>query len=201
LVEAGQRDQGTTLRDYLRVVRRRKWIILQAVILVPAAAVALSLQQQKLYRAGADVLLVQQNLGTQLNGITDPTVYQQADRKAQTQADLARSPEGRAAGARRGTASRPLDGGAALAFERRRETKRGPPPLLRHRPEPHGRSAPRERVREGLRRLPREARHGRPPQGPTRRRSEAQSPETRLGRLRGARREGQHRRHDDRPRE
>jgi RNA polymerase sigma factor (sigma-70 family) len=93
LVEAGQRDQGTTLRDYLRVVRRRKWIILQAVILVPAAAVAFSLQQQKLYRAGADVLLVQQNLGTQLNGITDPTVYQQADRKAQTQADLARSPE------------------------------------------------------------------------------------------------------------
>jgi tyrosine-protein kinase len=93
VVETGERDRGTTLRDYLRVVRRRKWVIVQAVVLVPAAAVAFSLQQQKLYRASADVLLVQQNLATQLNGITDPTVYQQADRKAQTQADLARSPE------------------------------------------------------------------------------------------------------------
>jgi Mrp family chromosome partitioning ATPase len=93
VVEAAQRDQGATLRDYLRVVRRRKWIILQAVVLVPAAAVAFSLHQQKLYRASADVLLNQQNLGTQLNGITDPTVYQQADRKAQTQADLARGPD------------------------------------------------------------------------------------------------------------
>jgi tyrosine-protein kinase len=93
VVEAAQREPRTTLRDYLRVIRRRKWIILQAVVLVPAAAVVFSLHQQKLYRAGADVLLVQQNLGTQLNGITDPTVYQQADRKAQTQADLARSPE------------------------------------------------------------------------------------------------------------
>ena len=31
---------GASLRDYLRVVRRRKWIILQAVLLVPAVAVA-----------------------------------------------------------------------------------------------------------------------------------------------------------------
>jgi Mrp family chromosome partitioning ATPase len=66
---------------------------LQAVVLVPAAAVAFSLHQQKLYSASADVLLNQQNLGTQLNGITDPSVYQQADRKAQTQADVARGPE------------------------------------------------------------------------------------------------------------
>jgi Mrp family chromosome partitioning ATPase/capsular polysaccharide biosynthesis protein len=92
VVEATQRESGTTLRDYLRVVRRRKWIIVMAVVLVPAGAVAFSLQQQKLYRASADVLLNQQNLGTQLNGIPDPTVYQQPDRKAQTQADLAGGP-------------------------------------------------------------------------------------------------------------
>ncbi len=93
MVENGDREHGTTLRDYLRVVRRRKWVIVMAVVLVPAAAVAFSLQQQRLYSASADVLLVQQNLGTQLNGLTDPTVYQQPDRKAQTQADIARSPE------------------------------------------------------------------------------------------------------------
>jgi Mrp family chromosome partitioning ATPase len=84
--------QHSSLRDYLATVRRRKWIIAQAVVLVPAAAVALSLHQQKLFRAHAEVLLSQQNLATQLNGLTDPTQYQQADRVAQTQADLARVP-------------------------------------------------------------------------------------------------------------
>jgi Mrp family chromosome partitioning ATPase len=84
--------QHSSLRDYLTTIRRRKWVIAQAVVLVPAAAVALSLHQQKLYRAHAEVLLSQQNLATQLNGLTDPAQYQQADRVAQTQADLARVP-------------------------------------------------------------------------------------------------------------
>jgi polysaccharide biosynthesis transport protein len=82
-----------TLRDYLRVVRRRKWIILPTVVLVPLAAVLFSLRQETLYEARAEVLLVQQNLANQLNGIVDPTQYQQPDRVAQTQADLARVPE------------------------------------------------------------------------------------------------------------
>src|SRR3954454_18187383 len=82
----------STLRDYLRVVRRRKWIILQAVILVPAAAIAFSLHQRSMYRASAEVLLPTQNVVTALNGANDPTVYQSPDRRAQTQADLARVP-------------------------------------------------------------------------------------------------------------
>ncbi len=53
---------AASLRDYLHVVRRRKWIILQAVVLVPAAAIAFSLHQQKLYQASAQVLLSSQNL-------------------------------------------------------------------------------------------------------------------------------------------
>ena len=84
------RHEGSTLQDYLRVVRRRKWIIVQAVVLVPLVAVLVSLQQQKRYEGTAEVWLNQQNLATQLNGGTDPTVYQQADRIAQTQANLAR---------------------------------------------------------------------------------------------------------------
>jgi Mrp family chromosome partitioning ATPase len=78
------------LRDYLRVVRRRKWIIVQAALLVPLAAVLFSLQQEKRYQGTAEVWLNQQNLATQLNGGTDPNVYQQPDRVAQTQANLAR---------------------------------------------------------------------------------------------------------------
>src|SRR4051794_26493298 len=82
----------STLRDYVRVLRRRKWIILQAVVLVPLAAVLLSLHQQELYQANSQVLLSTQNLANQLNGIQDPTVYQQADRTVQTQATVARVP-------------------------------------------------------------------------------------------------------------
>jgi succinoglycan biosynthesis transport protein ExoP len=88
----GHGAQATSLRDYLRVLRRRKWIILQAVILVPAVAVGLSLRQPKVYKASAEVLLVQQNVANQINGFQDPGAYQQPDRRAQTQADLARVP-------------------------------------------------------------------------------------------------------------
>jgi succinoglycan biosynthesis transport protein ExoP len=83
---------GASLRDYLRVVRRRKWIILQAVLLVPAVAVGLSLRQEKVYKATSQVLLVQQNPADQFNGINQAGA-QPADRQAQTQADLARVPQ------------------------------------------------------------------------------------------------------------
>ena len=53
---------SSTLRDYLRVVRRRKWIILQAVVLVPLAAVLVSLRQQDLYESSAQVLLSKADL-------------------------------------------------------------------------------------------------------------------------------------------
>src|ERR671935_164806 len=84
--------QATTLRDYLRVAKRRKWIIAQAIVLLPLVAVGLSLHQRKMYRASAEVLLATQNVANQLNGINDPTLSQDADRHAQTQADLARVP-------------------------------------------------------------------------------------------------------------
>ena len=83
---------GTTLRDYLQVVRRRKWIISAAVLLVPAVAVGLSLRQEKVYKASSEVLLVQQNPADQFNGNTQSGA-QPADRQAQTQADLARVPQ------------------------------------------------------------------------------------------------------------
>src|SRR5437764_1621532 len=82
--------ETSTLQDYLRVVRRRKWVIAQAALLVPLVAVAVSLQQQKKYQGTAEVWLNQQNLSLQVNGGTDPNQYQQADRVAQTQANLAR---------------------------------------------------------------------------------------------------------------
>src|SRR5215216_6184748 len=88
------RSGVSTLRDYLQVVRRRKWVIVQAAVLVPVVAVLFSVRQEAMYQSSADVLLSRQNLATTLTGVQDTTnVGTQADRAAQTQADLARSPE------------------------------------------------------------------------------------------------------------
>src|SRR5438105_12989910 len=84
---------ATTLRDYLRVANRRKWIIAQAIVLLPLVAVGLSLHHPKLYRASAEGLLATQNVANQLNGINDLTLSQDADRDPQTQAELARVPD------------------------------------------------------------------------------------------------------------
>ena len=40
------RIRDSSLRDYLRVVSRRKWIIVSAVVLVPLAAVLFPLRQE-----------------------------------------------------------------------------------------------------------------------------------------------------------
>ena len=82
----------SNLRDYFNVVYRRKWIILQAIILVPAIAVFLSMRQDKLYQADAQVLLTQQNLANLLTGVSSSDVFQTVERVTQTQADLARVP-------------------------------------------------------------------------------------------------------------
>src|SRR4051794_32888638 len=88
----GHASHAATLRDYLHVVKRRKWIIVQAVVLVPAAAMAFSLHQQKLYEAQAQVLLSAQNLAAQLTNTQSTGINLQPDRIAQTQAGVARVP-------------------------------------------------------------------------------------------------------------
>jgi Mrp family chromosome partitioning ATPase/capsular polysaccharide biosynthesis protein len=89
---SGHQGQAATLRDYLHVVQRRKWIILQAVVLVPLAAVLFSLHQTKLYEAQAQVLLSAQNLAAQLTNTQSTGINLQPDRIAQTQAGVARVP-------------------------------------------------------------------------------------------------------------
>lgn len=82
----------TTLRDYLDILWRRKWIILQALIIVPAVAVLWSSQQPAVYQASASVLVNTQNVAANLSGINDPTQLD-AQRVLQTQVELARVPE------------------------------------------------------------------------------------------------------------
>lgn len=82
----------STLRDYLNVLLRRKWLVLACVVIVPLVAVLLSVRQQKLYSATAEVLLSRQNLASSLSNVADPNAGLQADRVAQTQVYLASVP-------------------------------------------------------------------------------------------------------------
>jgi polysaccharide biosynthesis transport protein len=83
--------EGTTLRDYVQVIRRRKWVIVLTMALVPLAAVVLSLRQAALYQSSAEVLLNRQNASI-VSGVSDPNTYYQPERVLQTQAELARVP-------------------------------------------------------------------------------------------------------------
>jgi succinoglycan biosynthesis transport protein ExoP len=84
--------QPSTLRDYLDILWRRKWIILQAVILVPVVAVLWASRQPPIYQASANVLVNTQNIAANLSGINDPSQVNGA-RVLNTQVDLARTPE------------------------------------------------------------------------------------------------------------
>jgi Mrp family chromosome partitioning ATPase/capsular polysaccharide biosynthesis protein len=84
---------AVTLHDYLRVVRRRKWMVVQAALLLTLAAVAYSLHQQKRYEASADVLLSAENLSATVPGTSVNGLSQDPERTTQTQAQVARVPE------------------------------------------------------------------------------------------------------------
>jgi polysaccharide biosynthesis transport protein len=82
----------STLRDYVEVLKRRKWVVLVPLVVVPIAALLISGRQPPLYEASSQVLISRENLATQLEGLIDPSTNDPA-RTAQTQAQLARVPE------------------------------------------------------------------------------------------------------------
>jgi polysaccharide biosynthesis transport protein len=87
----GDHRHGSTLHDHLNVLRRRKWIILQAVIIVPALAVFLAMRHQKLYSAESQVLVNYEDVAAQVTGTGGggSTVYQTVERIASTLAIVA----------------------------------------------------------------------------------------------------------------
>lgn len=88
-----QHETQSTAREYLAVLRRRRWIVILCALLVPFAAVALSLREETLYEASADVLLTRQDVNSSLTGIEDPTQGSDPERYASTQASVAAVPE------------------------------------------------------------------------------------------------------------
>ena len=74
-----------SLTEYLRLLKRRKWVFILTALAVPAIAVALSLRSPPTYEGSAKVLLNQENgLPAAQGAFVDP------ERAALTQADLAR---------------------------------------------------------------------------------------------------------------
>ena len=86
------RAHSGTLQGYLRVLRRRMWVIVPTLILIQLGVIFFTLRQSKLYEASAEVLLSRQSLAATLTNTQDPIASQDAQRVAQTQADLARVP-------------------------------------------------------------------------------------------------------------
>ena len=83
------RQEASTLRDYLRVLRRRKWVVLLAALLVPAAAAAVSLRQDAVYEASAGVVLRSDDIASALIGSLDAGSQGDPARLAKTQARVA----------------------------------------------------------------------------------------------------------------
>lgn len=75
------------LRDYLNVIRARKWIIIQAVVIVTLTAVVVSLVQPPVYEGTAKVLIAEKDTGAALLG-TALSEFSQPERGLQTQVQL-----------------------------------------------------------------------------------------------------------------
>jgi succinoglycan biosynthesis transport protein ExoP len=81
-----------SLSDYLRVARRRKWLIVAVTVLLSVVALVWSLRREPLYRASSEVLLNRTTLVADITGATQPTFNQQPDRIAKTEASVAAVP-------------------------------------------------------------------------------------------------------------
>jgi Mrp family chromosome partitioning ATPase/capsular polysaccharide biosynthesis protein len=84
------RPQIASLPDLLGLLWRRKWVILPALLVVPAAAFAVSYFQQPRYEARADVLLARGDIGASVTGIYALTPSNETE-FAVTQAEVART--------------------------------------------------------------------------------------------------------------
>jgi polysaccharide biosynthesis transport protein len=81
-----------TLNDYVAALWRRKWIVAQALIIVPVIAVFLSTRKPAVYEATSQVLLSRDDLGSQLLNLTNTNLYTDPVRYAATQAAIGSTP-------------------------------------------------------------------------------------------------------------
>ncbi|RJQ54959.1 MAG: polysaccharide biosynthesis tyrosine autokinase [Actinobacteria bacterium] len=84
----GRGEATLELQDYLKVLKRRKWVIIEALLVVVAAAVIVSLLQTPVYEATTTLLIREKDIGSTLFGQILPELSMQPERSVQTQLDL-----------------------------------------------------------------------------------------------------------------
>jgi tyrosine-protein kinase len=85
-------DRPATLADYLRIMRRRKWIIALLPVTAAVAAYVVSTSRAPVYRANAEVLVLPTNIAAELQNLA-PNLLLSDPNYLTTQAEIARSPE------------------------------------------------------------------------------------------------------------
>lgn len=93
MTESSHSFRQRSLSDYLTILRRRRWVVIESVVLVALVTGILSLQQAKVYRATAAMLVNRQDLGAAVTGLPTNDAANDPARSVQTQATLARVPE------------------------------------------------------------------------------------------------------------
>jgi len=81
----------STLREYLGVLRRRKWIVIVPIIVATVLAIALTKLQKPTYSASAEVLLSRQGLVPSVTG--NDSSYVDPTRLLATQVNIAETPQ------------------------------------------------------------------------------------------------------------
>ena len=81
-----------TLRDYGRILWRRRWIVVLVALLATAAAIAIAERQAPRYQASSEVLLQNSDLASSLTGLANSGLANNPAWLDQTQADLATVP-------------------------------------------------------------------------------------------------------------
>lgn len=84
-------QEGTSLNDYVRVLRRRKWILLVSIVVIPLTAALISARETPLYKSTTTVFLSTKDYSTAITNIEPQTVFVTPERLAETQSALALS--------------------------------------------------------------------------------------------------------------
>jgi non-specific protein-tyrosine kinase len=96
LVEKGRvQESGSTpvvrFNDYLKIMRARKWIIIQAVVVVMFVIVVTSALQKPIYKGEAKVLITSSDAGAAIFGSSNSDLAGATERGSQTQVEIIKS--------------------------------------------------------------------------------------------------------------
>jgi len=91
-IAADTAHPSPSLAAYLRILRRRGWILALCLVLTPAAAVYFTDRGTSLYESSAELFVNRDNLASAVTGIQDGSVYIDPQRAAETLTNLAETP-------------------------------------------------------------------------------------------------------------